>query len=136
LAGGISMSIGLIILSTTFILIYMGIGQSVLDRMRLTDKGALAVIALMILSTFIIPDITLSQRLSVNVGGGIIPIILIIYLINKADTLGEKKRAIIGLIISTIAIFLAGILLPAEPEEILFDVNILYLVFCFPWIFS
>jgi len=104
----------------------MGIGQRVLDRMRLTDKGALAVIALMILSTFIIPDITLSQRLSVNVGGGIIPIILIIYLINKADSLGEKIRAIIGLIISTIAIFLAGILLPAEPEEILFDVNILY----------
>jgi uncharacterized membrane protein len=49
------------------ILIYFGVAHRVLDRQRLSDKGALAVIALIIVGSFF--DIPLSTRVTINQGG-------------------------------------------------------------------
>ena len=59
---------GLIALVVISILIYFGVAQRALDRLRLTDRAALAVIAAIIIGSFI--DIPVSDRLIINVGGG------------------------------------------------------------------
>ncbi len=46
-------AIGIIVLIAISILIYLGLAHRVLDRMRLSDRGALLVIGLIILGGFI-----------------------------------------------------------------------------------
>ena len=58
---------GLIALVVISILIYFGVAHRVLDRLRLSDKAALAVIAAIIIGSFI--DIPLGPRITVNLGG-------------------------------------------------------------------
>ncbi len=58
---------GLIALVVISILIYFGVAHRALDRLRMTDRAALAVIAAIIVGSFI--DIPVSSRLTINVGG-------------------------------------------------------------------
>ncbi len=84
------MPIGTIVLIVISILIYLGFAQRILDRMRLSDRAALLFIVAMIVGSYL-PDIPLTADLSINIGGGIIPIILVGYLLWKADTAAEKS---------------------------------------------
>ncbi len=110
--------IGLILLIVVAVLIYFGLAERVLDRMRLTDRAALGVIALIIVGSFL--DVTLvpgPMRLLVNVGGAIVPAVLAIWLIVTADTTWEKVRGTLGAVVTGAAIYAAGRLMPAGPEE-------------------
>lgn len=81
-------------------------GHRVLDRMHLTDKQALIFIVLLIIGSFF--DITLSRpprEVLINVGGGLIPIILAIYVLIKADTKREWMRAILATMVTTGVIY-------------------------------
>ncbi|RKD34317.1 DUF1614 domain-containing protein [Thermohalobacter berrensis] len=120
------MSIGIIILIGTTILIFSGLSQRALDRLRLNDKQALLVVISIIFSTFFLPDIKITDLVYINIGGAIIPLILVLYLFIKAGTKKEKLRAIVGGILSGFAIYLAGKILSGKPESFLFDLNILY----------
>ncbi|MGE5576693.1 MAG: DUF1614 domain-containing protein [Syntrophothermus sp.] len=88
------MSAGLILLLVTAALVYFGVAQRVLDRMRLTDRQALLFIALIILGSFF--DIPLSRggAVTINIGGAIIPLALAIWLIATAGTRQEVIRAV------------------------------------------
>jgi uncharacterized membrane protein len=119
------MSIGTLILIASTILIIFGVGERVLDHLRLNDKVAIIVIIAMIAGTFI-PDLKLSDIVSVNVGGAIIPLALVVYLLIKAGTAKEKIRAIVASIITGGLILLADYLLPAEPEQMFMNMNYLY----------
>lgn len=119
------MSVGLTLLVVVGILFLFGIGHRVLDRMRLSDKTALLFMVGIIVGTFL-PDIPLGRRLSVNIGGAIIPLILAIYVFSKAGTTKEKVRSIIASILAGIAVYAAGRLLPHEPETMLVDPNYVY----------
>ncbi len=99
-----TMSLGILLLSILTILILFGFAGSVLDRMRLNDKTVVLFLIVMIIGTFI-PDIPLGNRLSINVGGAIVPIALAIYLFVKAGTGKEKFRAILASVISAIVVF-------------------------------
>ena len=72
------MSLGLTLLVVAGILFLFGIGHNILDRMRLSDKAALLFMAGIIVGS-LIPNIPLGRRLSINIGGAIIPLILVIY---------------------------------------------------------
>ncbi len=87
------MPIGLWILLVVGILIAFGVGQRVLDRMRLTDRQALVYVVFIFVGG-IIPDIQLTTYWSVNIGGAIIPLILCIHLFIKAGTTKERVRAV------------------------------------------
>ena len=50
--------IGMIVLIVVSALIYFGLAQRVLDRMKLSDKGALIVVAALIVGSFITIPIT------------------------------------------------------------------------------
>lgn len=112
--------IGLVIVS---ILIYFGVAHRVLDRLRLSDKAALAVIAAIIVGSFI--DIPISARLTINLGG-MVAVILAIYVLLGAGTSMEKIRAIIAAAVTGLALFLAGRFLGAEPEQIFIDPIYIY----------
>ncbi|MCL4515156.1 MAG: DUF1614 domain-containing protein [Firmicutes bacterium] len=88
------MSSGLILLLVTAALVYFGVAQRVLDRMRLTDRQALLFIALIILGSFFDIPLTRGGAVTINIGGAIIPMALAVWLIATADTGREKLRAV------------------------------------------
>ena len=69
------MTIGLVLLIITGVLVLFGVGQRVLDKLRLTDRQALLFIALIIAGGFI-PDIPVTPQFSFNIGGALIPLAL------------------------------------------------------------
>ncbi len=121
------MSGGMILLVVAAVLILMGLGHRVLDRLRLSDKAALAILIAIVVSTIFIPDIDITNRVSINIGGFVIPMGLAIYLFIKAETGKEKARSIIGALAAGVAIYLVQrYLLPAEPEKLPIDPNYVY----------
>lgn len=114
------MPVGVILLLIIAVLIYFGLLHRVLDRMHMSDKLAFVFIGAMILGTFL-PNIPLGLGLSINLGGGVVPIVVAIYLITTSDTGLEKMRAIAASIITGIVIYAAGRLLPAEPGTMFID---------------
>ncbi len=114
----------MIALMVLALLILFGVAQRVLDRMRLTDRQALLVVAAIFVGGFI-PDITIGM-VSVNIGGALVPLAVCIYLLIKAETGKERMRAIVGSLITGVAVYLLGRFMPSEPESIGFDPNYIY----------
>lgn len=108
------MPVGVIILIAVSILIFLGLAQRVLDRMRLSDRMALLIIAAMLVGTYL-PDIPFTNNLAVNIGGGIIPVILVGYLFWVAGTAAERSRAAVALIATAVVVYGALKLIPLEP---------------------
>ena len=119
------MTIGMIILIIVAILILLGLGQRVLDRMRLNDKLALLFIALIIGLGFV-PDIRVTDVFAFNLGGAVVPLALCVYLFIKADTAWERGRSILASMITGAAVFAIGVFAPDEPETITVDPILLY----------
>jgi uncharacterized membrane protein len=59
--------LGLITLVVVSILIYFGVAHRVLDKLRLSDRAALAIILAIIAGSFV--DIPISSRITINLGG-------------------------------------------------------------------
>ncbi|KNZ70934.1 hypothetical protein Tfer_0616 [Thermincola ferriacetica] len=97
--------IGVLILIVSSVLIYFGLAHRVLDRLRISDKTALAVIGAMIVGSFINIPIPGAVPTSINVGGGLIPLGLCIYLLVKAGTSREWVRALVASVITGGALY-------------------------------
>ena len=111
--------IGMLLLVVVSILIYFGLAHRLLDRMRLSDRTALGVLAVMAVGSFI--DIPLGSRVSLNVGGGLVPIGLAIYVIARAGTTWEWVRALIATVVTAGVVFAADRYLGAEPTTMRID---------------
>lgn len=114
------MTTGLVLLVIAGVLVLLGVGQRVLDKLRLTDRQALLFIALIIAGGFL-PDISVTERFAFNIGGALIPLGLCVYLWIKADTTAERVRAIAAALVTGVAVYLLGRLMPDEPEDIVID---------------
>ncbi|NMB00513.1 MAG: DUF1614 domain-containing protein [Firmicutes bacterium] len=100
------MPVGTGLLLVIAALIYFGVGQRLLDRMRLTDTQALIIIALMIGGSFItLPLRTGRTSVGINLGGGLVPLGMVAYLLIKADTAKEKIRSIVAALVTGGIIF-------------------------------
>lgn len=122
-----NMPIGMIILLVVGVLVYFGIAHRILDRMRLTDKQALLFIAAVIVGSFIdIPLMRTPVEVTINVGGALLPILLSIWLIYKADETAERVRAILAAILVAVVVSLGSRYLPYEPENMFLDPKIIY----------
>lgn len=120
--------LGTIVLVAASILVYFGLAQRLLDRMRLTDKSALAIMAVLIVGSFIdIPLMRGNTEISVNVGGALVPIGLAIYLLSKAGTTKELVRSLIAAAATTAAIyFLGSVVMKGDPGEGIIDPLYIY----------
>jgi uncharacterized membrane protein len=116
---------GLIILLAVALIIYFGFAHRALDRLRLNDRTALLFLIAMIVGGFL-PDIPLGRSLSINVGGGIIPLILVGYLWSKADK-PETSRSIVAVIITAAVVYATMKIMPLEPTYNFF-LDPLYLI--------
>lgn len=119
------MTLGMILLILVAILILLGAGQRVLDRLRLSDKLALLFIALIVGLGFV-PDIRVTRTFAFNLGGAVVPLALCVYLFIKTDTAWERWRSILASLVTGIAVFLIGMFAPDEPEAMLADPLLLY----------
>lgn len=112
----VGLPVGVILLIIVAILLFFGVLHRVLDRMRLSDRAALAIIVAMAAGTFL--DVTLLRApvtVKVNIGGGAVPIVVAIWLIATADEAGEKTRAILSAFVTGGVIWgLSKILSPDE----------------------
>jgi len=104
--------IGIIVLVIASVIIYLGLAHRVLDRMRLSDRGALVVIGAIIVGGFInIPLPFIPFNTSVNVGGALVPAGLAIYLLIKAGSDREWIRALVGTVATAIIVYAIGSLI-------------------------
>lgn len=114
------MTLGLVLLVIAGVLVLFGVGQRVLDKLRLTDRQALLFIALIIAGGFV-PDIPVTPQFSFNIGGALIPLGLCVYLWIKADTAAERIRSIAAALVTGAAVYALGRFMPDEPETIVID---------------
>ncbi len=122
-----NMPVGMIVLLVVGVLVYFGIAQRILDRMRLTDKQALLFIGAIVAGSFIdIPLMNEPIAVSINVGGAVLPAILSLWLIAKADENVERIRAIGSAIAVAGAVWLGSRYLPYEPENMFLDPKLIY----------
>ena len=111
------------LLTAAAILVYCGLLQRVLDRMHLRDRTALLLIGAMLAGTFL-PPLTLG-RVSVNIGGGLIPLGVCAYLFIRADEAHEKWRTLLGSLLTAAAVYGLTLVMPSEPEQLLVDPTLL-----------
>ncbi len=121
--GGI-MSAGMVILTVVAVLIIFGILQRVLDRIYLTDRAALLLVALMFVGT-LLPRINLGM-VSISLGGAVIPLGVCIYLLIRANSSAEVWRPLIGAVVTAAAVYGLSLLLPSEAEELPADPILLF----------
>ncbi|MQL51589.1 DUF1614 domain-containing protein [Desulfofundulus thermobenzoicus] len=101
--------LGITALIVVSLLIFFGLAHRALDRMRLSDRGALVIILAMIVGSFInIPIPGGRYPVSLNLGGGLIPLGLAVYLLAKAGTARERTRAILGAAVTALALYAVG----------------------------
>ncbi len=122
--GCVTMSIGMILLTVAAILVFFGVAQRVLDKLRMSDRTALLLIALMFFGT-LLHNITLGN-VQVSIGGALIPLGICIYLLVKAGTTKERVRSIIGSLLTASIVYAISKLVPDEPEAISVDPMYLY----------
>ena len=119
-----NMSVGLILLAAVSALVLFGVAQRVLDRMQLTDRGALIIAAAIFLGG-LLPEIRLG-RVAVNLGGAVVPLAVCVWLLIRTDTGKEVRRALFGSVLTGAAVYALGRLLPSEPEQMAIDPQYLY----------
>ncbi|MGI6665902.1 MAG: DUF1614 domain-containing protein [Bacillota bacterium] len=108
--------IGTIVLIIVAILVFFGVLHRVLDRMRLSDRGALTIILLMAAGTFV--DIPISRGavpVSINVGGALVPLGVAIWLTVTAEDGADRLRAILAPLVTGGVIW--GLSKVLNPEE-------------------
>lgn len=119
------MSVGLTLLVIVTILVLLGVCRGVLDKMGLNDRQALIITGALFVGG-LIPDIPLGGEVYVNIGGALIPLAVCVYLIVRAGTAKERVRALIGALVTGLAVYWLGRFMPNEPEAIAFDPNYIY----------
>lgn len=119
------MSVGLTLLVIVTILVLLGVCRGVLDKMGLNDRQALIITGALFVGG-LIPDIPLGGEVYVNIGGALIPLAVCVYLIVRAGTTKERVRALIGALVTGLAVYWLGRFMPDEPEAIAFDPNYIY----------
>lgn len=107
------MNIGMIFLLAAAIIIYLGFAQRALDRLRLSDRAALIFLAAMLIGGFL-PDIPLGGNMRINLGGGVVPLILVAYLWSKAKR-NEINRSIAAVLITAAVVYATVKIMPLEP---------------------
>lgn len=118
------MSVSLWIVLGVILLVMFGVGQRILDDLRLSDKAALIILVAICIG-LVIPPIWIGEYFCFSIGGFLIPLGLSIYLLiscGKRDLI----RAIIGTLLVAGIIYGLEWILPADPESMVMDNMYIY----------
>ena len=118
------MSIGMIFLLVLTLLILFGVLQRVLDRMALTDRQALVLVAAIFIGGWL-PDLRIGM-VSLNIGGALVPFGVCVYLFFHAGTAKERVRALVASVLTAAVIYVISLFFPSDPVTMPFDPMILY----------
>ena len=118
------MSVSLWVLSALIILLMLGLGQRILDQLRLNDKQAI-ILLLAIAIGIIIPPIEIGL-VEFSIGGFLIPFGICIYLLIMVGWSRDLLRAFIGTVLTAGIIYGLEWLMPADPEELIISPTIIY----------
>lgn len=118
------MSVSLWIVLGVILLIMFGVGQRILDELRLSDKTALIILVAICIG-LVIPPIWIGEYFCFSIGGFLIPLAVSIYLLISCGK-RDLFRAIIGTILVAGIIYGLEWLLPADPEEMIIDNMYIY----------
>ena len=110
------MSIGMILLIVIALLILFGVLQRVLDRMALTDRQALVLVALIFIGGWL-PDLSFGM-VTVNIGGALIPLGVCLYLFFTAGTGKERLRCLIASLLTAAAVYAVSVYFPAARRAV------------------
>lgn len=113
----------MLLLTVAAVMVYCGLLQRVLDRLRMRDRTALLLIGAMLLGTFV-PPLRLGL-VQLNLGGALIPLGVCAALFFGADEMHERWRTVLGSLLTGVAVYALTRLLPAEPEELFADPTLL-----------
>lgn len=97
---------GTIVLAVVAVLIFTGVLHRVLDRMRLRDRAALLIILAIAAGSYL--EFTLFRvpvQVTVNVGGALVPLGVVVWLIATSDTGEERVRAMVGIVSTGVVIW-------------------------------
>lgn len=100
------------LLSLLTLLVYLGFGQRVLDRMRLKSSTALLILGLMIIGHFL-PTVPLGANLALNLGA-LVPLGVVLYLLLTTSN-QEQQRALLISALTALFIVLSDKVLPPDP---------------------
>ena len=109
------MSIGMIVLTAVSLAILFGMAQRTLDRMALSDRQALAIVAAIFVGGWL-PDIDLGL-VTLNIGGALVPVIVCVYLLLRADSNKERIRALVAGLLTSAGVFALSLVIPADPAR-------------------
>ncbi|MFZ5924627.1 MAG: DUF1614 domain-containing protein [Bacillota bacterium] len=116
------MTVGLVILLAVSVLVFLGLTHRVLDRMHLNDRQALVALGLMLVGSFVdIPVFRGVQSVSFNIGGALVPVVIAIYVLARADTPRETGRGILSAVITGAALFAITKLFAFEEGRMILD---------------
>ncbi|MDR0928480.1 MAG: DUF1614 domain-containing protein, partial [Oscillospiraceae bacterium] len=88
------------------------------------DKWALAAMLAIFIGGWI-PAIPIGN-VRIGIGGCLVPLALCIWVLVKAERGIEVARALFGALLTAAAVWLISLLMPADPESIVFDPNYAY----------
>lgn len=120
------MSFSLVVISILIIALICGAGQKVLDKMRMNDKWALAILVSIAVG-IIIPPVYIGKNFAFSIGGFLIPFAVCVYLMIRTGLSMDLFRAFIGSVVTAGLILLIQYLMPSKtPEDIVIDNTWLY----------
>ena len=119
------MSVSLTIITVVILLVMFGVGQRILDSLRLNDKQALLILILICIG-IIIPPIWIGEYFCFSIGGFLIPFALSVYLLISCGWSRDLLRAFVGTVLVAGIIYGLEWLLPADPEDVLIDNMYIY----------
>lgn len=121
-------SVGRWLLIGLSVLIFLGITERVFDRMHLTNKMALAMVAALVVGSFVNVPLFNGENLEVqvNLGGALVPVALALYVWFKAGTTKERVRSLAGALITAGVIFAMGRFLNLDEYALPIDVIYIY----------
>lgn len=108
----ISLAFSSTILSILTAMIFLGLGQRILDKMRLKDTTAIIIVLSMIVGHFL-PTIDLTSKFAFNLGT-LSPVAIVIYLLITTSSFERNRAIIISAIVSLLVLYTDKIL-PADP---------------------
>jgi uncharacterized membrane protein len=116
---------GVILLLALELIIYFGFAEQMIKKMGLSKTALLIFFALMIVGSYLDIPISTNPLITINLGGAVVPIVLAVYLLSKADR-GEVFRTIIATILAGGAIFALTQFYQFEEGHTLIDTNYLF----------